>query len=137
MTNIRKKRPIRYGRELNIYCPHPVTAQKLRAVMAEKGIDRIPDGIRYQIDHRRVELHFTEFSLDDAMWLLTSIRKELQLLQVSITQIKKKMAQMRIMHAEGDLIDNQIFDALTEHAERKAAKIYDITAQLSYLWLPK
>ena len=90
MTNIRKKRPLRYGKKLVIPCPHPRTAQKLRAVMAEKGIDRIPDGIRYQIDHRRVELRFKEFSMDDAMWLLTGIRKELQLLQVSITQIKKK-----------------------------------------------
>lgn len=137
MSTTRKKRPVKYEKVLAIYHTNPAIERKVEATMAAHGFTSVSEAIRYQLEHRRVDTHFLEYSLDDAMWVLSAARKELQLLKINVIQIKKKLAQIKIMHADEDLIDIRLFEDANLLMDVKIKKIFDIIAKLSYIWLPK
>lgn len=133
----RKKRPILYVKTLGLYSLESAIVQKVRATMAMHGFTSLRNAIRYLLEHRRVDIHHIAFSLDDTMWVLTAARKDLQLLEISIAQIRKKLAEINCMHDNGNQIDYQLFDETEVLLDIKKKQILDVIAKLSYLWLPK
>lgn len=138
MSTTRKERPLIYVKRISIYCIKPSIEQKINATMEAHGFISISKSIRYLLKPRKVDIHFMEYSLDDTMWLLCAVRNELQLLEISIAQIKKNVAEKTVTQVIGNHINLQIFDEPDlQLMDIKTRNIFDIIAKLSYLWLPK
>lgn len=137
MTNTQKRRPVMYAKELTIRCPDQAFEAMIKEKIAQTGLPSNSAAIRYLLETRRVDTRIVKFSLDDTMWILSDIQKELQLLPIDIMQIKKKLTAISIMHARGNIVDTQLFDGLKAQLAYKTKNIIDTIAKLSYLWLPK
>ena len=137
MANTQKRIPVIYTKEQCIRCPDQDFKQIIKAKIAETGLPTESAGIRYLFENRCVETQVFKFSLDSAMWILSDIQKELQLLHIDIMQIKKKLAEIAIMHSNGSIIDTRLFDDLKAQLDPKEKNIFDTITKLSYLWLPE
>jgi len=89
MANKRKKLPKIYVKDLHVSSRDQDFEQMVKAKMAQTGLPTESAAIRYLLETSRVETRVVQFSLDSAMWILSDIQKELQLLYIDIMQIKK------------------------------------------------